>query len=147
MGHGSPAAPLTPSWIWPRPDASCQHDRIETTRIDQWLWAVRLHKTRSAATAACRVGRVRVNGVTAKAASPVHPGDRVEIRAADRSRIVEVVKLISKRVGAPVAAECLIDHTPPPPPRESVVPVLSREPGSGRPTKRDRRNLDKLRRQ
>jgi ribosome-associated heat shock protein Hsp15 len=71
----------------------------------------------------------------------------VEIRAGDRSRIVEVVRLISKRVGAPVAAECLVDHTPPPPPREFAVPTLSREPGSGRPTKRDRRNLDKLRRQ
>jgi ribosome-associated heat shock protein Hsp15 len=63
-----------------------------------------------------------------------------------RIRMVEVVRLISKRVGAPAAAECLIDHSPPPPPRESIVPSLSREPGSGRPTKRDRRNLDKLRR-
>ncbi len=70
----------------------------------------------------------------------------METRVADRARIVEVVRLISKRVGAPVAAECLIDHTPPPPPTELVVPTMFREPGSGRPTKRDRRNLDKLRR-
>ena len=131
----------------PGSDSTCQHGRIETTRIDQWLWAVRLHKTRSAATAACRGGRVRINGTTAKASSPVRPGDRVETRVADRARIVEVVRLISKRVAAPVAAECLIDHSPPPPPTELSVPTLSREPGSGRPTKRDRRNLDKLRRQ
>jgi ribosome-associated heat shock protein Hsp15 len=70
----------------------------------------------------------------------------VETRVGSRIRVVEVVRLISKRVGAAVAADCLIDHSPPPPPRESVVPNLSREPGSGRPTKRDRRNLDKLRR-
>jgi len=126
---------------------TCQHGRIETTRIDQWLWAVRLHKTRSAATAACRSGRVRINGVTAKASSPVRAGDRVETRVAGRPRIVEVVRLISRRVSAAVAAECLIDHSPPPPPRESAIPAVSREPGSGRPTKRDRRNLDRLRRQ
>jgi ribosome-associated heat shock protein Hsp15 len=70
----------------------------------------------------------------------------VETRVADRARIVEVVRLISKRVGAPVAAECLIDHTPPPPPIETTAPAVTRQPGSGRPTKRDRRNLDKLRR-
>jgi ribosome-associated heat shock protein Hsp15 len=108
---------------------------------------VRLHKTRSAATAACRGGRVRVNGTTAKASSPVRPGDRVETRVGDRARIVEVVTLITKRVGAPVAAECLIDHSPPPTLAENAVPASSRVPGSGRPTKRDRRNLDKLRRQ
>jgi ribosome-associated heat shock protein Hsp15 len=130
----------------PGSDSACQHGRIETTRIDQWLWAVRLHKTRSAATAACRGGRVRINGATAKASSPVRPGDRVETRVADRARIVEVVRLIAKRVGAPVAAECLIDHTPPPPPTETTSPAVTRQPGSGRPTKRDRRNLDKLRR-
>jgi ribosome-associated heat shock protein Hsp15 len=131
----------------PPSGSACQHGPIETTRIDQWLWAIRLHKTRSAATVACRSGRVRINGVTAKASSPVHIGDRVETRVADRSRILEVVRLISKRVGAPVAAECVIDHSPPPPPSQSAIPALSREPGSGRPTKRDRRNLDKLRRQ
>jgi ribosome-associated heat shock protein Hsp15 len=130
----------------PAPGATCHHGLIETTRIDQWLWAVRLHKTRSAAMAACRAGHVRINGATAKPSSPVRTGDSVETRVGSRPRIVEVVRLISKRVGAPVAAECLIDHSPPPPPRESIVPSLSREPGSGRPTKRDRRNLDKLRR-
>ena len=144
MGHGPPPAPLR-AFGGTSSDLTCQHGRIETTRIDQWLWAVRLQKTRSAATAACRGGRVRINGVTAKASSPVHTGDRVETRVADRSRVVEVVRLISKRVGAPVAAECLIDHTPPPPP-ESSVAAVARAPGSGRPTKRDRRNLDKLRR-
>lgn len=70
----------------------------------------------------------------------------METRVGDRARIVEVVRLINKRVGAPVAAECLIDHSPPPPPKESAVPGMFRDPGAGRPTKKDRRNLDKLRR-
>ena len=56
-----------------------------------------------------------------------------------------VLRVIAKRVGPPVAAECLVDHSPPPPPREELVPVFRRDPGAGRPTKRDRRRLDQLR--
>lgn len=114
-------------------------------RVDQWLWAVRIFKTRSMATDACRHGRVTVNGTTAKAATPVKVGDRVEARVDQRQRVVEVVQVISKRVGPPVAAECLIDHSPPPPPRDEFVPVFQRERGTGRPTKRDRRRMDRLR--
>jgi ribosome-associated heat shock protein Hsp15 len=111
-------------------------------RVDQWLWSVRLYKTRSMATDACRKGRVTVNGTTAKPATPVSVGDRVEARVDQHQRVVEVVQVISKRVGAPLAAECLIDHSPPPPRDE---PVFRRDPGTGRPTKRDRRRLDRLR--
>jgi ribosome-associated heat shock protein Hsp15 len=116
------------------------------TRVDSWLWAVRLFKSRSIATDACKGGHVKVNGQPAKAASPVKVGDRVEARAGGRQRIVEVVKLIDKRVGAPIAAECLIDHSPPPPEREMVDPFLVRDAGTGRPTKRDRRQIDRMRR-
>jgi ribosome-associated heat shock protein Hsp15 len=118
---------------------------IETTRIDQWLWAVRLFKTRSLAMAACKGGHVRINGNSAKPANAVRPGDRVEVRAADRDRVVEVVRLVDKRVSAPIAAECLIDHSPPAPPREYVAPMFRRDRGAGRPTKKDRRSLDRLR--
>ena len=118
---------------------------MEVTRLDRWLWAVRLYKTRSAATAACRGGHVRVNGVAAKPATPVRAGDRVEAVVGDRLRVLEVVQVIDKRVGAGVAGECLIDHSPPPPPRERVDPVFARDPGTGRPTKRERRRLDRLR--
>jgi ribosome-associated heat shock protein Hsp15 len=119
---------------------------IDATRVDQWLWAVRLYKTRSLATAACRGGHVRVNGKPAKAATAVHVGDRVEARAGDRPRIVEVVRLIDTRVGAPIAAECLVDHSPAPPPREHVPrPMFQRDRGTGRPTKKDRRRLDRFR--
>jgi ribosome-associated heat shock protein Hsp15 len=118
---------------------------VETTRVDRWLWAVRLYKTRGAATEACRGGHVRVNGSPAKPATTVRAGDRVEATAHGRHRVLEVVRVIDKRVGAPVAAECLVDHSPPPPPKEARQPVFARDPGAGRPTKRDRRQLDRFR--
>ena len=118
----------------------------DSTRIDQWLWAVRIYKARSIASDACKGGHVTVNGRSVKPASPVHVGDRVEAYAGERQRVLEVVRLIGKRVSAPLAAECLVDHSPPPPPREEYVPPLfSRDPGQGRPTKRDRRQLDRFR--
>lgn len=117
---------------------------IDTTRLDIWLWAVRLTATRSVATELCRAGRVTLNGSTGKAASGVKVGDRIEARIADRQRVVEVVQVINKRVGAPVAAECLVDHSPPPPPAADA-PVFRRDRGTGRPTKRDRRQIDRLR--
>ena len=119
---------------------------VDTTRVDRWLWAVRLTKTRADAAAACRGGHVRVNDAPAKPSTPVRPGDTVRTRAYEIPRIVEVSRIIEKRVGAPVAVECYVDHTPPPPPREErpAAPFV-RERGSGRPTKRDRRRLDALR--
>lgn len=86
-----------------------------------------------------------VNGVPAKPATKVKVGDRVEARLGPRLRILEVTRIIEKRVGAPVAAECLIDHSPPPPPPDLVAPAGIRDAGSGRPTKRDRRQLDRYR--
>jgi ribosome-associated heat shock protein Hsp15 len=118
---------------------------IETARVDQWLWAVRLFKTRSQATAACRSGHVRINGRRAKPASTVHVGDRVEARAGNRERVLEVVTVIDKRVAAPIAAGCVVDHSPPPPDRQLDAPVFQRDRGAGRPTKQDRRRLDRLR--
>jgi len=114
-----------------------------TTRVDVWLWAVRIYKTRSTATAACRGGHVRVNRAAAKASTPVKIGDRVEAFA-ERTRILEVVSLIDKRVGAAVAATCFVDHSPPVSVVKRLPRVFVREPGSGRPTKRDRRALDRL---
>lgn len=116
---------------------------IDTVRVDLWLWAVRLYKTRSAAAAACRGGHVEVNGRPAKAATPVHAGDRVEARTERQLRVVEVVRAVDKRVGAPIAAECFSDHSPPPRPREAAFG--RRDAGTGRPTKRDRRQIDRLR--
>jgi ribosome-associated heat shock protein Hsp15 len=115
-------------------------------RIDLWLWAVRIVRTRSAAAAACRGGHVRIGGRAAKPSTPVRVGDRIEAHVVGRDRILEVVRLIDKRVAAPVASECLIDHSPPSPPRELTPrPLFARDRGTGRPTKRDRRRLDQLR--
>jgi ribosome-associated heat shock protein Hsp15 len=122
-----------------------------TTRVDRWLWAVRVFKTRTDATDACRGGHVSVNGAPAKAATPVRVDDRVEVvgpaRATDgrpRRRDLRVVRVIDKRVGAAIAATCLVDHTPEPT-NEVAPPAFERARGAGRPTKRDRRDLDRLR--
>lgn len=119
-------------------------DLISSARVDSWVWAVRLMKTRSAATAACRAGHVRINGERAKAAQPVRVGDEVRVRIARLERIVQVRRLVLKRVGAPAAAECYLDSTPPPPPREGPPLLPTRERGAGRPTKRQRRETDRL---
>ena len=120
---------------------------VETSRVrtDAWLWAVRVYKTRSAATTACRAGHVRVNGDRAKAAQPIGPGDEVRIRISGFDRTLVVRQTLVKRVGAPAAAAAYDDLTPPPPPRESIAFVPVRDRGAGRPTKRERRDIDKLR--
>ncbi|MFE0510405.1 RNA-binding S4 domain-containing protein [Streptomyces sp. NPDC058964] len=117
----------------------------ETVRIDSWIWAVRLIKTRSLGATACRGGHVHVNGERVKPAYSLRIGDEVRLRNEGRERIVVVKRLIRKRVGAPVAAQCYVDNSPPPPPREVVAPAGLRDRGTGRPTKRDRRELERLR--
>lgn len=114
-----------------------------SARADQWLWAVRLFKTRTSATDACRGGHVKVNGTLAKAASKVRAGDRVEVRLHGRDRVLEVVQTVGKRLPASLVAEYAVDRSPPEPPRDEAT--FARDRGSGRPTKRDRRRLDRLR--
>ncbi|MGP2437727.1 RNA-binding S4 domain-containing protein [Streptomyces sp. JW3] len=116
-----------------------------TVRVDSWIWAVRLVKTRSVGATACRGGHVRVNGERVKPAYSLRVGDEVRLRHEGRERVVVVKRLIRKRVGAPVAVQCYVDNSPPPPPREAVAPVAIRDRGTGRPTKRDRRELERLR--
>ncbi|MFD8251151.1 RNA-binding S4 domain-containing protein [Streptomyces werraensis] len=117
----------------------------ETVRVDSWIWSVRLVKTRSMGAAACRGGHVRVNGERVKPSHSVRVGDEVRVRVETRERVVVVKRLIRKRVGAPVAVQCYVDNSPPPPPREAVAPAGVRDRGAGRPTKRDRRELERLR--
>ncbi|MGW7072682.1 RNA-binding S4 domain-containing protein [Streptomyces sp. NPDC054855] len=117
-----------------------------SVRVDAWIWSVRLVKTRSMGAAACKGGHVRVNGERVKPAYGLHVGDEVRLRhAGGREHVVVVKRLIRKRVGAPVAVECYVDNSPPPPPREAVAPAGVRDRGTGRPTKRDRRELERLR--
>ena len=117
----------------------------DTARVDKWLWSVRVFKTRSLATEACRAGHVAVNRGVTKPSTPVKVGDVVTVRYSGRDRVLEVARVIENRVGAPIAAECVIDHSPPAPPRELTAPALMRDPATGRPTKRDRRQIDRLR--
>ena len=116
----------------------------DETRIDRWLCAVRLVKTRPLATRLCEGGHVLVNGSTAKPSTKVRAGDRVEALIADRKRVVEVTLPIESRVGAPVAATCYVDHSPP------VVPVagpsMTPGPWDRRTSKRLRREFERLRR-
>lgn len=115
-----------------------------TVRIDAWLWAIRAYKTRSAATAACRAGHVRLNGNPAKASQTVVPGDTIRVRQPGFERILEVRRLIAKRVGAEAASHCFTDRTPERPPMPALG-LPQRDRGTGRPTKKDRRDMEKLR--
>jgi ribosome-associated heat shock protein Hsp15 len=121
-------------------------------RVDAWLWAIRMFKTRTQAHHACEAGHVRVRGERAKPATAVSVGDEVVVRGGERERIVIVRGLLAKRVGAALAAEAYEDHSPPAPPKDSAgtgrtggFGVGIRDRGAGRPTKADRRAIDKLR--
>ena len=117
-----------------------------SARVDAWLWAVRVYKTRSAATTACRAGHVRVNGDRAKAAQPVRPGDELRVRIAGFDRILVVRQPISKRVGAVLAAAAVEDTTPPAAAaRADARSCRCATAARDGPTKRERRDIDKLR--
>ncbi len=118
---------------------------MAAARVDSWLWAVRVFKTRSAATAACRAGHVKVNSERAKAAQPVKIGDEVRVRISGFDRVLEVRETLVKRVAATVAATSYVDNSPPLPTPEEVAFAPRRDRGAGRPTKRERRELEKLR--
>lgn len=116
----------------------------KSVRIDSWLWSIRIYKTRSAATAACRAGNVRLNDKPAKAAQIVVPGDTIRVRQSGFDKTLTVTAVIAKRVGADIAARCYIDHTPIRP-QEAIPQVPVRDRGAGRPTKKDRREMERLR--
>ncbi|MEZ3160960.1 RNA-binding S4 domain-containing protein [Microbacterium sp. BWT-B31] len=113
-----------------------------TARVDAWLWAIRVYKTRTAATDACRAGHVRVNGERAKPAQPVRPGDELRVRIHGFDRILVVRQPIAKRVGAALVAASVEDRTPE---RDPTPVIAQRDRGAGRPTKRERREIDRFR--
>lgn len=116
-----------------------------SVRVDAWVWAARLAKTRSQATAACKAGHVRVNDSTAKPAQAVDVGDIVRVRLHGFEKTYRVTGLGTRRGSAEEAAKLFEDLTPPPPPRVERPTDVMRERGAGRPTKRDRREIDRLR--
>ena len=121
---------------------------VEKVRIDKWLWAIRLFKTRSLATTACKAGKVKLDGTNVKPSRDVNIGETYSVRIGPMQKVVKVKGLIEKRVAAPLAITMYEDLTPPEHVEQlkSVFhqPVGKRDRGTGRPTKKDRRDIDKL---
>ncbi|MER2607121.1 MAG: RNA-binding S4 domain-containing protein [Siculibacillus sp.] len=117
-------------------------------RIDRWLWHARVVKTRELAKALVEGGHVRVDREReTKAGAAVKAGQTLTITLPSRVRVLRIVGFVERRGSAEVAARLYEDLSPPAPPREpqvETVVIARREPGSGRPTKRDRRALDRL---
>ncbi|PRQ04492.1 Heat shock protein 15 [Enhygromyxa salina] len=118
---------------------------LTTVRVDKWLWAARMFKTRSAASSACTAGHVKISGESVKASKAVKPGDHVDVLTPGGPRQLEIVALKDRRGPASVAQTLYVDHTPPPPPKEEQIHDAKRERGAGRPTKKQLRELQKLR--
>ena len=120
-----------------------------TTRIDKWLWAVRIYKTRSIAAGACAGGKVKIDGNTVKASRMMRKGDIIQVRKRVIKYEYKVLKIAEKRMGAKLVPDFLEDITP----EEELdklasahkQPLQTREKGQGRPTKKERRVMDKVR--
>ena len=117
-----------------------------SVRFDKWLWAVRLYKTRAQAAEACRHGQVTIEGQLVKASRDVKIGETIQARAPDITRTVKVLQLLNHRIGADLVKDYAEDHTPVAEyeKRREAKPLFSRPKGAGRPTKKDRRALDKF---
>jgi len=120
----------------------------EKLRVDKYLWAIRLFKTRSLATEACKAGRVKLKGQSIKASAIVKPGDVYQVSKGIEKKVIEVVELLYNRVESKIAVTKYKDITP----VEEThafksmfhAPSLKRDRGTGRPTKKDRRETDDL---
>ena len=120
-----------------------------TTRIDKWLWAVRIFKTRAMATEACARGKVKIDGETIKASRKIQPDEIVQVRKGMVKYLFKARKLAENRMSAKLVHDFLEDMTP----NEELAklkaakqqPILAREKGKGRPTKRERRIMDEFR--
>lgn len=120
---------------------------LRKIRIDKWLWAVRLYKTRSLAAEACTSGKVKVDGETVKPAYLLKAGQQLSISRQGYKQILHCKSLLEKRVSAPLALACYEDLTPPEEKDKWKFPASFyelRDKGSGRPTKKDRRDIDKF---
>lgn len=121
----------------------------EPVRIDKWLWAVRLFKSRSLATEECKKGHISIDGISVKPSRIPKVGDVIQVRKNPVTFSYKVIGVLGKRVGAQLVSEYMEDVTPP-----EVLKALEirkqmsnfdRDRGAGRPTKKDRRDIDQLR--
>ena len=119
-----------------------------SVRIDKYLWAIRVFKTRSDATDACKGGKVRLGGDNAKPSREVKAGDEIQVRKGAVTYRYKVLRLAEKRMGAQLVSEYAENLTPPEELAKLQAPVESffvqRDRGSGRPTKKDRRNMEEM---
>lgn len=121
---------------------------MESIRLDKWLWTVRLFKTRSQATEACKGGKVKMGGVNAKPSKEVRVGDEIDVVQSGIRKSVRIKQIGNNRVGPKLVPDLLEDLTPP----EELeklqmarkINYERRERGLGRPSKKDRRNIDRL---
>ena len=120
----------------------------EPVRIDKWLWAVRLYKTRTLATEECRKGRITIDGVAVKPSRIPKIGDIIKVRKNPVTYSYKIIGIIGKRVGAKLVQEFAVDITPPEELKNLEIKQqmgsMERDRGSGRPTKKDRRYLNRL---
>jgi ribosome-associated heat shock protein Hsp15 len=117
-------------------------------RLDKWLQVARMFKSRTQATHACELGRVRVNGQAAKPHRPLAVGDRIELQQGEWERVLVVRELRDRPVPRAEAAALYEDQSPPRPAPDPLRRLLARPPvlrptGTGRPTKKDRRDIDR----
>jgi len=116
--------------------------------MDKWLWAVRVFKTRSLASDACRHGRVTIAGLPVKASREVKIDDVIVVKKDELTRTFKVLQLLQQRVGAPAAKEYAEDQTPESELQKAreprFTPTFFRPKGAGRPTKKERRDLVRI---
>ena len=121
---------------------------MSEARIDKWMWASRIFKTRTIAAEACKKGRVAINGAQAKPARMVKPGDVIQVRKPPVTYSFKVLQAIEKRVGAKLVPEIMENVTTPDQyellEMNKISGFVNRAKGTGRPTKKDRRDLDEF---
>jgi len=125
------------------------HDKTPEQRLDKWLWHARFYKTRSLASKTIKAKRIRLNGsLVSKASVVIKKGDVLTFIKADQFRVIEVVDMVEARVSAPLANTLYLDSSPPVVKRDPFDPRNAKTPtrpqGEGRPTKADRRAIDRL---
>lgn len=133
-----------------RPSVWHARSVADSVRVDKWLQVARAFKTRSQATKACTLGRVKVNGQRAKPHRTLALGDRVEVQYRDWTRVLVVARLHDRPLPKAEASTLYEDQSPPRPVPDALERLMrrkpsTREPGTGRPTKRERRLLDRWR--
>ena len=121
---------------------------IKKVRLDKWLWAVRIYKTRALSKKACEHGRIKIDGESLKPSKFLQGGEILDVRINQENRKYKVLQLIEKRVGAQIAVTCYENLTPESEKRSRLMSAFhrseKRERGSGRPTKKERRDMDRF---